>query len=76
MLISTSNVSSSGVNHINCDYPSSVCCGLRSATSHPLWGKMDLPPGSLLTSSSSNTAGVTGNVLPALPCTGMTPATQ
>ena len=76
MLISTSNLPSSGVGHINCDYPSSVCCALRSGSGHPLWGKMELPAGSLLTTSSSSNSGVTSNVLPALPCTGMTLATQ
>jgi len=38
---------------------------------------MELPAGSLLnTTSSSSNSGVTSNVLPPLPCTGMTQATQ
>jgi len=37
---------------------------------------MELPAGSLLTTSSSSNSGVTSNVLPALPCTGMILATQ
>ncbi|XP_069691876.1 paired box protein 6 homolog isoform X3 [Periplaneta americana] len=72
MLISTSNLPNSGVGHVNCDYPSSACCGARSGNSHPLWGKMDLPPGTLL--SSSTTSGVSSNVLSALPCTVASPS--